>query len=106
MSPTSCAQSVKERNAFEEVDLCTGFDVLNGNSLLCQETFFDTRRDSHIPLEGIATTPQQYQDDSYQEYFGSEKPVLIEPADIMLPPCVSLVFSEDVEKSNLRAPDY
>ena len=101
MSRNSCAQSVKEQNAFEEVELCTGFDILNGKSLLCQETFFDTRQNSHIPLEGIATTPQSYQDD-----FGSKRPVLIEPADIMLPSYVPLVFSENGEKSDLHAPDY
>ena len=101
MSPTSCAQSVKEQNTFEEVELRTGFSILNGNSLLCQETFFDTRQDSHIPLKGIATTSRSYQDD-----FGSELPVPIEPADLMLPPYVPLVFSEGVETSDLRATDY
>ncbi|KAJ5330521.1 hypothetical protein N7476_000304 [Penicillium atrosanguineum] len=101
MSLTSCAQSVKEQNAIEEVEFCTGFDVLNRNSLLCQESFVDIRQDFHILPEGIATTPQSYQDES-----GSELPDPTEPADKMLPSFVPLVFSECVEKLDLHAPDY
>jgi hypothetical protein len=101
MSLTSCAQAVKEQKSLGEVMLCTGLDILNGKSLLCQKTFFDTRQDSHKPFEGIATTPQSYQDD-----LGSELLVPVEPADLMLPSYVPLAFSEDVGKSSLHAPDY
>jgi hypothetical protein len=87
MSPISWSQSVQEQKAFGEVDLCTSFDILSGNSPLCQEVFVDTRQESHILPEGIATTPQSYEDNS-----GSELPDLYKPADKMLPSFASCVL--------------